>query len=142
MTTQAIASFGTLLKVGDGGSPEVFTTIAEVLDISGPEETTEVEDATNHGSPSGWEEVIPTIQSGGESNFEVNYIPAHATHDAITGLLADKRNKTLRNFKIVMPDVGNTEESFAAYVTKMGRTRNVKGKLIGSFTLRISGPIS
>ena len=139
--TDAISSHGTLLKKGDGGDPEAFATVAEVLDISGPEETTETEDATNHGS-NGWEEVITTIQVAGEVSFDVNYVPGDATHDASTGLIADKRNKTLRNWKIVMPDAGNTTENFAAYVTKVGRTRNVRGKLTGSFTLKITGPIT
>ncbi|KKK53886.1 hypothetical protein LCGC14_3090310, partial [marine sediment metagenome] len=34
--SNAISSFGTLLKVGDGAGTEVFTTIAEVMDIDGP----------------------------------------------------------------------------------------------------------
>ena len=59
--TSAIAAYGTLLKLGDGGTPENFTTIAEVRDIGGPELGADVVDVTSHDSPGAWEEVIETI---------------------------------------------------------------------------------
>ena len=135
--TDALSSFGILLKRGDGGSPESFATIAELRDV-GTEETLETEDATTHASPGAWDEVIATIQSAGEVSMEVNYVPGDATHAA---LIADKRARTLRNFQLVLPDTLLTE-SFAAYVTKVGRPYPVKGVMRGSFTLRRSGAIS
>ena len=33
--TEGIIGLGTLLKIGDGATPEVFTAIAEVKDITG-----------------------------------------------------------------------------------------------------------
>ena len=72
MATKAVTSHGTLLKVGDGASPEVFATIAEVKDISGPGTTLSTEDATNHDS-GGWREPVPTLLEGGEVTFDLNY---------------------------------------------------------------------
>lgn len=135
--TDALSSFGILLKRGDGGSPEAFATIAELRDVS-TEETLETEDATNHASPNAWDEVIATIQSAGEVGFEVNYVPGEATHAA---LISDKRARTLRNFQLVAPGALLTE-SFAAYVTKVGRPYPVKGVMRGNFTLRRTGAIS
>ena len=135
-----IAAFGTLLKIGDGGSPtESFTTIAEVTDISGPELGLDTEDITNHSSTGGWEEVIPTILRSGEVSFEINYDPAGATHDASTGLIADMVAKTKRNFQLIFPDTGTTTWSFSAYVTKFAPSEPVAGKLAASVGLKISG---
>lgn len=136
----AISSFGTLLKIGDGGTPtENFTTIFEVLDIKPPPIERDTEDATNHSSPGGWEEWIPTIKKGGEVTFDINWDPAHATHSFTTGLLKDLDDGTKRNFQVVFPDTGNTTWSFPAYVTKFEPDAPVKGKLTASVTLKISG---
>ncbi len=34
--SNALSAYNTLLKIGDGGGPEVFATIAEVFSIGGP----------------------------------------------------------------------------------------------------------
>lgn len=139
MGNQAIAALGTLLKKGDGGSPETFATIAEVLDIGGPELGLDTEDATSHDSTAGWEDVVPTILRSGEVTFEINYVPSHATHNASTGLVADMKNKTKRNFQLVFPNAGTTTWAFAAYVTKFAPKAPVAGKLAASVTVKVSG---
>lgn len=135
-----IAAFGTLLKLGDGGSPtESFTTIAEVTEIGGPELSLDTEDGTHHGSTGGWEEVIPTILRSGTVPFTIQYDPAGATHDASTGLLADMGDKTLRNFELVFPDTGSTTWSFSAYVVGFTPGAPHDGKLTAECSLKISG---
>ena len=139
MTTNAIPAFGTLLKIGDGGGPENFTTIAELLDIKGPKFEVETEDVTNHSSPGSWEEVIGTILRSGEVGFDVNFVPTAATHSYSSGLLKDMVNKTKRNFQLVFPNVGNTTWTFAAFVTGFETEAAVKGKLKAAITLKITG---
>ncbi len=139
MPTGAISSFGTLVKKGDGGGPETFTTIAELLDIEGPEMELDTEEATSHSSTEGWAEYLGTILDAGEVSFEVNYIPTNATHNASTGLIKDMTARTRRNFQIVFPDAGNTTWSFAAFVTKCSPAMPVRGKLTGKFTLKLTG---
>lgn len=140
MTTGAIPGFGTLLKVGDGGSPtETFTAIAEVTDLSGPGFELKAIDATNHSSTGGWEEFIGGLLSGGEVSFEVNFIPTHATHGYSTGLLKDMVNRTKRNFQLVFPDTGTTTWGFAALVTNFEPKEPVDDKLSASITLKLSG---
>jgi len=134
-----IASYGTLLKAGDGGSPESFTTIAEVLDITGPGLTLNTEDGTSHDSTAGWMERIATILDVGEVGFAIQYDPAGATHDASTGLIADMVARTLRNFQLVFPDTGTTTWAFAAFVTGFEPGAPVAGKLTASVTLSGSG---
>lgn len=139
MVTKAISSFGTLLQIGDGGTPESFTTIAEVLDISGPDLSLDTEEVTSHDSPGGWEEHIGTILRSGEVTFDVNYVPTEATHDASTGLIADMVARTVRNFKLVFPDAGSTTWSFSALVTGVKPAAPVEGSLKGSITLKVTG---
>jgi len=139
MTTAAISSFGTLLKKGDGGTPETFTTIAEVLDVSGPELGLDTEEATNQGSTGGWEEHIGSILRSGLVTFSVQYVPTGATHNATTGLIADMVNRTRRNFQLVFPNGVSTTWSFAALVTKFAPKAPVKGKLTADVTLKLTG---
>lgn len=136
MTTQATHAFGTFIKVGDGGTPESFATIAEVLDIAGPDNDSEKEDATSHDS-GGWEEKIITILKAGTVVFPVNFIPGHATHSAASGFLADWMNRTRRNYQLAIAD-GPTW-SFAAFVGKAPVSFPVKGKKGANITLEITG---
>lgn len=137
--TDTISSFGTLLKIGDAATPEVFTTIAEITDIAGVTLATATEDATNHSSPGGFEEKIPTTLSVGPVKFSINFLPTGLTHSYSTGLIKDWINKTKRNFKLVFPDTGATTWLFAAYVTDVGIKAPVKGKLAADVTLDITG---
>lgn len=137
MATSAVGSHGTLLKRGDGGSPENFVTIAEVLDISGPALALGTEDATSHDS-NFWREFIPTIREGGDVTFDIQYY-SHTTHDS---LIADFNNRTLRNFQVVFPITPTETWAFAAYVTGFSMSAPVEGKLTASVTLQISGAVT
>lgn len=137
--TNAIAAYGTLLKIGDGGGPETFTTIAEVTSIGGPSLGLDMIDATSHDSTQGWEEVIGGILRSGEVTMELNFIPTEGTHNAATGLIADMVARTLRNFQMVFPDAGNTTWAFSALVNKFQPAAPVDNKLSASCTLKLSG---
>jgi len=137
--TDALSSFGTFLKAGDGGTPEAFTTISEVRDISGPSLGLDTEEVTSHDSPGGWEEFVSTILRSGEVTFDINYEPTETTHDAGTGLIADMTARTLRNFQLVWTDPVSTTWSFAAYVTGFEPSAPVAGALSASCTLKITG---
>lgn len=135
----AIASFGTLLKIGDGATAEAFTTIAEVMDISGPSQTLATAETTSQTSANKARTFIGTVLDGGEVTFDINYEPAGATHDQTTGLIKDQTDMTVRNFELVFPDAGTTTWSFAALVTNFEPTAPVDGALTASVTLKISG---
>lgn len=139
MATSASAAFGTLLKIGDGGSPENFTTIAEVRTLSGPELTRDTEDVTSHDSPNNWEEHIPTILRSGNVTLGINYLPTHATHNASTGLIKDLVDGTLRNFQLVMSDPASTTWSFSAYVVGFNPNFDHDASISAEVTLKLSG---
>jgi len=135
--TQAISAWGTLLKIGDGATPENFTTILQVQDITPPAPTALLEDATAHDSTGGWTEDKPTLLDMGDCTFGVLYVPTAATHDAGTGLISDLVAKKLRNFQLVYPDT--TTWSFSAYVAKFQPKAPVRGLLKADVTLNVSG---
>ena len=56
MTTEGVVGLGTLLKIGDGASPETFTAIAEVKDITGPNMSMEFAEFTHQQSTDGYRE--------------------------------------------------------------------------------------
>ncbi len=137
--SNAISSFGTLLKLGDGAGTEVFTTIAEVMDISGPSSTMNTAEVTSQSSANGYSEHIGTILNGGEVTFDINYGPVDGTHDESTGLISVMNARTLNNFQLIFPDSGTTTWSFAALVTGFEPSAPVDGALTASVSMLISG---
>lgn len=138
--SDAKSSFGTLLKLGDGGGgSEVFTTVAEVKDITPIPFTADTEEVTHHSSPGGYEEHIVTILRTGEVKFAINWLVQNATHSYSAGLLKDYEDKTLRNFQLVLTDVGTTTWAFSAYVTGFEPDAPVAGVSEASITLKVTG---
>lgn len=136
----AVLGPGFLLQKGDGGSPEAFTTIAEVQDIKGPAGATTIVDITNQSSPNHFKEIAPTLLEGGQVTFDCIFVPQDATQNGTTGLLADWKNRTLRNFQLICPDSRSTTLTFAAYVTKLDNSFPFANVAKTSVTLDISGP--
>lgn len=139
MTTAAIFAQGTLLKMGDGAGPEVFTTIAEVSSIKGPSLSRATVDVTSHDSVGGFREYIGGLGDGGELTFDMNYIPTGATHNASTGVLSKLKNNTRTNFKLVFTDAGPTEWAFSGFVTKFDTSEPIDNRIMASVTIKVSG---
>jgi hypothetical protein len=135
----AHAAIGTKLKIGDGGSPVSYTTIAEVVEISGPALSVDTADATHHSSSGDYEEVVPTVIRSGEVTFDINYLPTDSTHDATDGLLNDLENKTKRNFELVFTDGSNTTWTLTGYVTGFEPSAPHDDKLDASVTIKLTG---
>jgi len=127
----------TLLKRGNGASPEVFTTIANVGDITGLDLKSTMEDSTTMSS-AGVEESFPTIRSYGPVKFPVNFLNSDAGHNYSAGLVKDWNDRTKRNFQMVFSD--STTWSFSAYVEQITMKMPVKSIVKADVTLRVTGP--
>jgi hypothetical protein len=136
MTTKASIGAGTLLQRGNGAVPEVFTSLGELLDIKGPALSRDLPDATNMGSPNQREEVIPGILKTGTVDYQLQFVRGDVQQ---TGLIADIKNGTLRNFQIVLEDDPTNPIAFAAYVQKANLGLPVSGKKTLDISLKISG---
>lgn len=138
-----ILAKGTLLKIGDGASPETFTAISEVNDIAGPALSQEFVDFTHQESPGATREFKPSFKISGDVTFGCHFLPDDETQGFdSSGLLKDYEDQTLRNFQLLFPDDGATLASFAAYVANIAPAAPLEGKMGLSVTLRISGVVT
>jgi hypothetical protein len=140
MSSVAISAFGTLVQIGDGGSPEAFTTIAELRTISGPSLTADVIDVTVHNTATPFRRFISGLIDGGEIQIDINFVPQETTHSYSTGLLADMLNRTRRNFAIVFPDSGTTTWIIPGIITSFECSSDPADVLMASVTIKVSGP--
>lgn len=137
MTTKATSTAGVKLQRGDGGGPEVFTTIAEITNVSGPSESAAQIDVTSFDSTS--REFIAGLRDGGEISFDFNFVGSNLQQQ---GLRADLGAGAKRNFKLILNDhlTTPTTISFAAIVTAFsGMNGGVDAAVTASCTLKLSG---
>lgn len=139
MATAVTAAIGTLLKLGDGATSETFTTIAEVRDIDGPTLSAEEIDVTNHSTTGNYAESIAGLLDAGTVSFDVNYLPANATHNATDGLLDEFENRRRSNYQLVLTDSANTTQAFNAFVQQFSMRFPVREQNQASVVLRIVG---
>lgn len=134
MPSSAVAAQGTLLKIGDGGGTEVFTTIKEAYNISGPSTSVETTDVTSHDS-SAWREFVATLIDPGEVTFSF-YYSGHATQDQLrTDMLA----RTRRNFQMVwVPLTPDETLAFSGLVTGYQPQEPHDGVLSVDVTIKVT----
>lgn len=94
---------GTLFKIGDGASPETFSTAAQMRSISGPSATGVEQDITTHSTAGNWKEKAVVLLDGGSIGFPANYDSAEATHAFATGIWQNFINLTPQNAALVFP---------------------------------------
>lgn len=136
--TAATAGVGTTLQVGDGASPEIFSTIAEVLTIGGPEISSEDIEVTNMDSPSGFKEFISGLTDAGAITFDANWIKSTQQ----TQVRDDVGAGTARNYRITWPDSPATIANFNARATAFSMSTDPNAQLQASISLKISGVVS
>ncbi len=128
------SAYGTQFQRGDGGGPEVFTTIGEATNITGPELERDTIDVTSHDSPNRFREYVGGLVDGGEVGFEVNWDPA--IHNV---LKADFQDPLPRNYRIVLPTPPGGTWTFPGFITGMGHEYPHDDKMSAEFTFKISG---
>lgn len=140
MASAALSAFQTLLSIGDGESPEVFTTIAELRNLSGPSFSADVLDATTHNTPTPFRRFISGLIDGGEISVELNFIPTEATHDAATGILNELLERGRSNYQIQFPDEALTTWTIPGIVTAFELNADPADILTASVTVKVAGP--
>jgi len=138
MSTTAFLGSGTLLKVGDGASPEVFTTVYEVTNIGDFGQENDLVEVTHMQSTA--KEYIYGLADGVEFPVTVNYNPTNATH---VTMLAAQSAKTTKNMKLTLPSGGGSLTfSFSALIKgwRLPLGPNTPGQM--TFNLKLSGAIT
>jgi predicted secreted protein len=83
VTPAAQPAINTFLQLGNGASPEVFTTVANVSSITGPGLSLNVVDVTSHSTAVPWRQKIGILLDQGDLTFDCYFIPNDAGHQAL-----------------------------------------------------------
>ena len=139
MSTSAFIGSQTLLKIGDGASPEVFTTIGEVVSIGDLGQENDLVEATHMLSTA--KEYIYGLPDGVELPVVCNYLPTNAQQVAA---LAAQAAKTTKNFKLVLPTTGDggLTFTFSALIKSWKVPMSPNEVMRMTFGLKISGAIT
>jgi hypothetical protein len=140
MSTSAFLGSQTLLKLGDGASPEVFTTIGEVTNVDPIAQRKDLVEVTHLLSTA--KEYIGGLPDGQPINFSCNFLPTNTQQLAL--LTAAASITTAKSFKYVLPSGGGSLTfSFSALVLGTGvgpTTPNTATKL--NVELKVTGSIT
>ena len=138
--TIAVSNHGTLLKMGDGASPEVFATVLEVRAFNAFGVSLNAVEVTNQSSTAHYKEFIGGLLDAGEVSGEFNWHPSNATQSATAGMKYVQDQRTLKNWQIVTTHTSPLTATFAAIVTQFGPVPiDMEGAFVCPFTLKISG---
>lgn len=126
-------AFGTQFACGDGGSPEIFTPVANCTNVGGPETERATHDVTAHDSPDKWREFIGGLKDGGEVSLELHYDPRD--HDALYEHYEDDQP---RNYRILWPE-GLGGWQIKGVMTGFSSEAPFDDKLSAEVTFKVSG---
>ena len=129
-------AMGTTLKRGDGGSPEVFTTIGRMHNFTGPGLTAKEIDVTALDNTSGYAEFLLGVKDGGRFTFELEWDPGDAQHQK---LLDDFTATQASNYQVVWTDPGMRKWQWNAYVLGFTTKGDPNTALTATVELRITG---
>jgi hypothetical protein len=135
--SQALCPRGTQLQRGTNVvTPTGYTTLAEVRKITRTGAKQNFDNVSNMDSGAN-EEMLPTMLTPGQWDFEVNFIPGDATQQT---LLDDYNNQVLSPWKVQLPNtLGNW--TFLAYVDSEDATLDFSKAATKSVKLQVTGPV-
>lgn len=136
MSSIARIASGTLLKMGDGASPDVYTTVPEVTRLSGPSVRFDLLDVTSHDTVGYFREYIPGLADGDKITATVNWRPSNTIHKA---LRVNAYARTNGNFKIVFPDSADNTVVCSTYIESQLPKADVGTVLGMDISLKITG---
>jgi predicted secreted protein len=133
----ARAAFGTLLKAGDGASPEVFTALGLIKELGGPSLTANAIDVTTHNSASAFKEFIIGLKDGGEISVTLIFDKEDTAHLALLNTTFE--NRAVRNFQVSPAGYSPAIKwAFAAVVTKLDFKYPKDGDQTADITLKVT----
>lgn len=134
--TDAAADIGYLskFKVGDGGSPTVYTALAALMSFTPPSIAFGERQTTHLGTPGHTHTFAPTLSDPGEVPCTIQYFPGGTEEAAILALF----DRSTRKFEIEYPNGARVQfEGFAKSFTP--EAVELEGTLQASFVVRVSG---
>lgn len=129
--TNASIGYQATFGIGDGGSPEAFTDVAEVVTITPPAMARESIDATHLESPNKYKEFIAGLAESGDATITINFVPS-TTDVLVTAFEAESGN-----FRITFPNA--VTMTFSGIVTGYEVGELSLDKMTATFTVKATG---
>lgn len=140
--SDATIGYGSKLKRGDGGAPEIFTAIAEVVTFDPPGGEADEVEVTNLDSADRRKEHIQGMIESGEVAMEMNFLPTDATQNSSTGLIADLASGTVKNWQLLYSDAAGTTATFAGFIKAFAPgTVETGAALRATATIKVTGGV-
>lgn len=144
MTTPiAIPAINTLLQFGSGGSPEVWTTVANVGDLSGPTMKAQVQDVTSQSTGDYWRQKITTLLDAGEVSCPIYFVPNDTGHQALLEIFAGRSGNTGQPtpWRILFPvAAGSVPWIFNGWLSQFSMKEPVAGVIEAAIIITFTGP--
>ena len=135
--SQAFCPRGTqLLRGTDPDAPHDYVKMAEPRKITRTGAKQNFDNVSNMDSGS-TEEMLATMKTPGQWDFEINFIPDDATQQT---LLDDYNNQTLSPWKVQLPDAAGNW-TFNAYVESEDVTLDFSKAATKSIKLQVTGDV-
>lgn len=131
----AKATQGTVLKISDGASPEVFTTVGEVREVPDFGNEKPLVDVTNLQSSA--REYIGGLQDGASISFPLNIVRTDSGQAAVRTAHAAG---VPVHFIVSYPD--GYSDSFMAVVTKFSTMAALNDAIKGTISLKLTSLIN
>lgn len=128
--------YGATFQIHDDSSPGSYTTIGYVTNITPPGPTRDAVDVTNSGSANGWRTFVPGLRDGGETSFEIVFVPNSA---GVTLIYAELDRDQPSQCKITLPGATAYSWTFDAIITGIEPTAPIDDKMSATVTLKITG---
>lgn len=144
-TPIAVAAINTLLQLGNGSSPEVYTSVANVGDITGLSMQATVVDVTSQSNGSPFRQKIVTLLDAGQVSFPLYFVPDDAGHALLLHIFTTRASDYLAitgggaPWRLQFPDQDATRYAFNAYISKFSQKAPVAGVIVADTTLEVVG---
>ena len=130
---------GTILRVGNGADPEVFTDVEGCDDFSGPDESKDTIETTSHSSPGGRRQFISGLINSGELTFDLFWTFTEPGQQALYAAFNDREE---HNFQMEFPiDVDDNLLTFPGIVTGFGWAAAKDDAVKRSVTIQVTGEV-
>lgn len=134
MASSVAIGFGTFLQRGDGGGPEVFTTIGEVIEITPPNPSRDSVETTHTSNADRWRTFIPGLIDGGELSIEINYVPGSTADD---NMMTDLNSATVKNYKVLFASAESI--IVPAFITGIEPGVPIDDRMTATVTFKVAG---
>lgn len=136
MSTSAQITLGTIIKVGDSGSPEVFTAIPDVTGLDGPSASKDEKEVTDLSSTG--REFLPLVVDPGEISMTLNFRSDNTVHQ---GLWTDFASTTpvVRNWQLIDTSTVPKTMAFSGFLKGFKLSHPVNDIRTADVTIRLSG---